>query len=385
MADPTSFQGGWGSTAYSDGVPAFLSHAGTVAAEIARAHPKTHLTFGLIDFFAPLVFDDGEGSTYHADITTFVNSSTFTAQVNTTILETSLWKQYYSLNDSDASDNVLQSSSIDALYGAMSGGNLQWSPNAHHVIVYLGSAAPLDRNYSINDCVFYNHSRCTLGPCSPAYRWTNGSVSPRCESWVGRSPLGANGSIGEMAYHASNCVHSLGGWCTIDALSYHDMVTDPQSRAWPTGTKVGGPGGSGVRHDTARIVGAACAIARATGGSWDGPTTAHCRGGSNGTLPFVAQFNGSSIQFDNPALVSAIGNISLGAPAGLPHAPAAPSPTYATVAGRGTSDLLTLGSTNSVRAASPAGPALPGLVGTPVAATAAESTPFRAKVKYAAP
>ncbi len=291
--------------------PTFASYSGTVVSALAAAHPTDELTFGLVDYFATLTsFDDGDGFPFHVDVGNFTTASSFPNAVNATLLNASsgvLDRPSMTLPDSDLSDNFLASSEITALYGALEGAGLNWSANAQHVLVLLGSTAPRDPGYPVDYCgspaTYYYSTNCSGSTCEPIYTFTTGA-SPNCEGWVSSQDGNASHSIAALAAASSDCTHSALGRCVIDALDVWDTPTDPHSKGWPSTTNASIPA-----NDSASILKAGCDLALATGGSWDGPTFASC----NGTAGSMTYRNYSSSVAD-PGLVSAIANVSLGPP-----------------------------------------------------------------------
>jgi hypothetical protein len=110
----------------------------------------------------------------------------------------------------------------------------------------------------------------------------------------------------------------VGGACTIDVVSYWDTPTDPYSQGWPTSTgypisnSLVGPGGAAVVTDSANILLAACDLAAATGGSWNGPAYWTCPSGQSGSLQYVPHGAIDKPNTYNPTLFSALRQISFG-------------------------------------------------------------------------
>jgi hypothetical protein len=217
----------------------------------------------------------------------------------------------YILPNSSLADNLLDSSSITALYGALMGMGIGWSPTAHHVVVWIGSTVPRDPNYVVNYCQSFSKEvpknitsatdpRCYSPSCEPAYNFGGGVVSPNCEGWVTSQDGNASDSIAALAYSSPACVDSLGGSCTIDALQTDwggdfnwsleyvpdgfgtlDVVNNGGSAYsgcfyWATPqhgncTSVGVASAHQIFQSTNRTLAAGCDLSSATGGSWDGP------------------------------------------------------------------------------------------------------------------
>jgi hypothetical protein len=139
----------------SNGVPFFVANAGEIAASIASANPKSSVTFGLVNFFSTGdVYDKFsvdaaqglESVAYHVDVGTPVPANAFEEAVTSTFQSEVLdggWV-YPGLN---FGNNILHSDSITALYGVLMGYGINWIPNAHHVLVLIGSTAPRDPAY----------------------------------------------------------------------------------------------------------------------------------------------------------------------------------------------------------------------------------------------
>ncbi|HUI38590.1 MAG TPA: PKD domain-containing protein, partial [Thermoplasmata archaeon] len=219
-------------------------------------------------------------------------------------------------SDSDLSDNLLHSSSITTLFAALTGEGISWDPNSHHVIVLIGSTAPRAAGYSENYSVSPSDDSTTCGPdcnssvCEPAYAFSS-SMSPACEGWVESQDGNPFDSIAALTRWSPECADSLGGACTIDTITLFNGMTDPNSTAWPLDVSGGGPGSPVVVEDAHRILEAACSLAMATGGSWDGPTFDRCPGGPNGTIGFSGWGDGSTLT-SSPTFLDALGSIAFG-------------------------------------------------------------------------
>ncbi|HZY71394.1 MAG TPA: hypothetical protein VFF67_10520 [Thermoplasmata archaeon] len=297
----------------SNGGPFFVIRAGQIASAIAAGHPGTKVTFGLADFFATAdKFDDGDGSAFHVDVRNFTAAATFQSAVNLSFRAHVLGGGG-TYADSDLSDNILHSSSVTALYGALGTRGFNWSTKAHHVVVLIGSTAPRSQGYSVNysvsasDYSAYCRGSCQSPNCEPQYTFGAGLKSPWCEGWARSSNGIANDSIAWLARSGPLCARSLGGNCTVDTISLYNGVTDPLSKQWPAGRTGGGPNGTIVRGDIYRILTSGCALSAATGGSWDGPSFFSCPNNLKGSLRLVAV--GSAA---NPSLLSALTGIGFG-------------------------------------------------------------------------
>lgn len=303
----------------SDGVPVFVANAGTIAGRIQSANPNSQVSFGLIDFASDGSgpWDDGDGSAYHVDVGGFVPASQFGAVVSSTFQATQLGGGW-TYPDSDLRDNFLDSPVITALYGALEGAGLGWSSSAHHVIVWVGSTAPRDPNFSENYCVsphvlstVENGTSCLSSPCEPSYDF-GGMRSPVCLGWTSGTDGNTSASIAALARGAPSCAGSLGSECTIDVVDLPTTSTDPSSPGWPNRTSTVPDDRSIIRTDVAHVIAAGCAIAAATGGSWAGPLGSSCSNGQTGGLPFPTSGSSTDPNQRDPALVSAMAGISFG-------------------------------------------------------------------------
>jgi hypothetical protein len=322
----------------SNGVPFFIQDGGAVAQAIQQNNPHSNVSFALVDFFGTDCgdWDDcGDGYKYHVDISTFISADEFGPAIHSTFQSEVLgggWDGIFGLDD-----NFLHSPSITALYGTIIGSGLDWSPASHHVIVLIGSTAPRDPSYPEN---YYASAfdHCCSGSqadgwtCEPAYQFSNGQM-PNCEGWVNSQDGNPNDSIAALAHTAVQCTESIGHVCTIDTIDLYDTATDPLSQGWPTNTgypgsqSAYGPGGAAVIEDTDHVVLAGCALAAATGGTWDGPVFDTCPNGQAGTLQYVPHGALSDPDTNNPTLYAALKGIGFG-------------PIYASLAANGTSKPL---------------------------------------------
>ena len=303
----------------SNGVPFYVAHAQQIAAAIQAANPHSQVSFAMVDYFATITdFDDGDGSEYHVDIPQFVPASEFGSAVQGTFQATVLSGGYI-YGDSDLSDNILDSSSITALFGTILGSGLDWSPNTHHVIVWMGSTVPRDPNYQVNyavsasDYASFCGGNCLSASCEPAY--TFGTISsPNCEGWVRSQDGNVTHSIAALARTSPTCTDSIGGVCTVDTIDLYNGVTDPWSKQWPAADKNsgGGPGGIIPQEDSAKILLAGCDLAAATGGTWDGPNFFTCPSGQQGSLAYMQFGTNTNPNTNNPSLLEAFRNIGFG-------------------------------------------------------------------------
>ena len=311
----------------SNGIPFFVAHAGLIASEIQAANPHSKVTFALVDYYDAWGsgWDDQDGPEYHVDIGSFVGGTEFQSDVDSTFVPTVLGGLWYNW-DQDMDNNFLDSSSITALYGAIVGSALDWSPGAHHVIVWMGVTAPRAAGYQQNYCVsasswlqWSTPTSCYSQSCEPSYDFPTGS-SPQCEGWVQSEDGNATHSVAALARTAPACVNSAGGRCVVDIIDLWTTSTDPYSKGWPLIHKAGGgPGGSIVTQNVERVLAAGCAMAAATGGTWNGPSWYVCPDGTAGGLEYVAHGSIQKPYTNNPTLLAAFRAIGFG-PVSVPEA-----------------------------------------------------------------
>ncbi len=328
--DPTAGDAGLsscgGPCVESNAIPFFVSNAGTIAKDITGDFPGSNVTFARVDYFStsncaigtctpPCTtgnastgdHDDGDGCQYHVDFSNFVDAVKFGKLVPP-------YFQNYTLSsgsgsgctgagwlycDSDFSDNVLDSSSITSLYGALHGSGLQLDPNADLVIVWMGSTAPRDPNYVVDYTPFDADANTgTSATCEPSFYFPGPPAiySPNCEGWV--NPTTGNESIADLA------------------LSKHVIIN---TVVLDTGTTlIGGgdylqPTSAAAISDVNHIVNAGCAMATATGGNWAGPVGFSCNGVpgylSGGTIPAGQETSPPTAWSSNPLLGSALTSV----------------------------------------------------------------------------
>ncbi|MFI5414156.1 MAG: hypothetical protein ACHQ16_00565, partial [Candidatus Lutacidiplasmatales archaeon] len=302
----------------SNGGPAFIANSQSIANEIAAANPHSNVSFAMVDFFGTDCGDwndCGDSSKYSVDVPQFVPAADFGGAVNQAYSSGTFGGGFISIVGMD--DNFLHSPSITALYGAIIGSNLDWSPNTHHVVVLIGSTAPRDPSY-VEDYSVSAFDPCCGGSqplgwtCEPAYQFAIG-VMPNCEGWVHSQDGNLNDSIAGLAHTTRNCVDSIGHTCTVDTIDLWTTSDDPLSAGWPTGHgSGGGPGGSKTLTNTEHVISAGCDLAEATGGSWDGPSFASCPYGATGTLAYVPHGPVQTPNTVNPTLMQALRGISFG-------------------------------------------------------------------------
>ena len=309
-------QGGGAVCDESNGVPFFVAHAQQIAGAIQAANPHSQVSFAMVDYFATLDnFDDGDGLEYHVDIPTFVPASDFGSAVAGSF-QANVLDGGYIYSDSDLSDNILHSSVITALYGTIIGSGLDWSPNTHHVIVWMGSTVPRDPSFTIN---YYPSSsdysaycqNCISSGCEPSYSF--GAVqSPECEGWVRSNNGNVSDSIAGLARTAPECTDSIGKVCTVDVIDLYNGVTNPYSKQWVAGRTNGGPNSVLSWKDSTDILLAGCAMAAATGGTWNGPNYFSCPDGQTGQLQEVPFGSPYTPNTNNPTLLAAFRGIGFG-------------------------------------------------------------------------
>jgi hypothetical protein len=307
----------------SNGIPFFVANAQEIANAIQAANPHSAVSFALVDYYDARgePWDDADGPEYNVDIGAFVPATQFGGLVVSTFQQSVMNGLWYSW-DQDLDNAFLDTSSITALYGAITGSQLDWANNAHHVIVWMGSSAPRDPSYAENYCVspsewnVWNTGAlpCYSQSCEPGYIFVGG-VSPECEGWVQSQDGNPNDSIAALAHHSPSCTDSVGGVCTIDMIDLWTTTTDPYSLGWPAqySNIGGGLGGPVVQENVARVIQAGCDLAAATGGTWSGPAFESCPNGVAGDLQYVPF--GPSIDnpnTNNPTLFSAFRSIGFG-------------------------------------------------------------------------
>jgi hypothetical protein len=302
----------------SNGGPFFLAHSQEIANEIAGANPHSNVSFAMVDFFGTDCGDwndCGDSSKYSVDIPQFVPAANFGSAVQQAVASNAFGGGFITIVGMD--DNFLHSPSITALYGAIIGSNLDWSPNTHHVVVLIGSTAPRDPSY-VENYHISPFDLCCGGTqdngwtCEPSYVFAVG-VMPNCEGWVRSQDGNVNDSIAALAHTTRNCIDSIGHTCTIDIINLWTTSTDPLSAGWPTGVGAGGgPGGSTVLANTQHVISAGCALSAATGGTWAGPSFASCPDGQTGSLAFVPHGPVMTPNTNNPTLFAALRGIGFG-------------------------------------------------------------------------
>lgn len=290
----------------SDGVPYFVANAKQIAQTITEKNTgvasSPHVTFSMVDYFSTegSDHDDGDGSEYNVDVSTFQQATTFGNTVNNMAGTGGLfgynWNPAtYVYGDSDFSDNFLDSSMITALYGALQGSGMNWVNNAstYHVVVWMGSTLPLDPAYEGSWTPTYSDwGGGNTSTCEPSYPFPGGS-SPNCETLADVAAIAVREHV------------------TIDAIDLPDGMTEVNSGDYATT-------GPATTNDVTQILRAGCYLALATGGNWEGPTpsstgvgftcSAASTGSGSGNLTDTKRSAGWSWA-NNPALGWALTNI----------------------------------------------------------------------------
>lgn len=241
----------------SNAVPFFVANSGQIATAIASSFGASTssctpgsqevVCFAMVDYFSTVGadHDDGDGSEYNPDVTTFVPAGSFQSAVAGTF-QAQVLQGGWVLPDSDLSDNILSSSSITALYGAQRGSGLGWDSSADHVLVLISSTAPRDSNYLVNYAASSSDYPSGMSSgCEPAYF----SGQPNCYSWD-------NGTSSVAGYARANNM-------AIDVIDPANGVTNASSGDYRHVAS--------AQTDVTTILQAGCDLATATGGSWEGP------------------------------------------------------------------------------------------------------------------
>ncbi len=299
----------------SDGDPFFVHNVGQITQGITQKNTgvtsSSHVTFAMVDYFSTegADHDDGDGSEYSVDVSTFQPATTFTNTVTSAATAGTLWGANYVpassvYGDSDYSDNFLSSSMITAFYGALHGSGLGWVSNSstYHVIVWIGSTLPRDKTYQGDWCVTYNdyatHCRDPTQASEPSYTFGSGLSSPAGETLANIATLAKSENV------------------LIDTIDLADGMTELNSKDYFTTN-------STAATDVKNILGAGCYLAQSTGGSWEGPTPTNtgvgftCAaapsgsgGAGNLTNTFRTSTNGNWGWTNNPSLGWALTNIN---------------------------------------------------------------------------
>ena len=315
----------------SDGVPFLINNIANIAQGISQKNTgsgsSSHVTFSMVDYFSNYDpsspgaddHDDGDGSAYNVDVSTFEPATQFASTVTTmaqsnpsTLFGGGCPSQGWNYNtkvycDSDFSDNFLSSSMITALYGALHGSGLGWMNNAstYHVIVWMGSTLPKDPSYKGYWCTTYNDAASACPDATrtsePAYSYGNGLTSPAGLTLS---------NITALAKQEHVIIDAIDLPDGMDELASRDLVN---TTATTTYSQV----------DVKDVLSAGCYLAQQTGGSWEGPTPgrsgigftcAAAPSGSNGAGNLTNTFRTSSNINDgwtnNPSLAWALTNIN---------------------------------------------------------------------------
>jgi len=284
-ADPCA-----GPCAESLGVPYFVNNVAKISHGITMKNigvaNSPHVTFSLVDYFSNYdptststdSHDDGDGSEYNVDVSTFEQATTFATTV--TAMATSNpstlfgggcpnngWN--YSTHvycDSDFSDNFLQTSMITAIYGGLHGSGLGWINNSttYHVVVWMGSSLPRDPSHSGDWCVTYNDYASKTCPdatstSEPAYTYGSGIVEPAGETLA---------SIAKIAKQEHVIIDSIDLPDGLTELTPpNPVVAGDTDYIESTSAEI-----TDAKQDITNMLSAGCYLATATGGNWEGPS-----------------------------------------------------------------------------------------------------------------
>jgi hypothetical protein len=289
-----------GPCAESDGVPFFVKNVANITEGITMKNMgvanSPHVTFSLVDYFSNYDknnpnadnHDDGDGSEYNVDVVTFESATTFASTVTSmaTASPSTLfgggcsesggvylnqgWQHTAHLYcDSDFSDNFLQTSMLTAIYGGLHGSGMGWVNNSttDHVIVWMGSSLPRDPAYPGYWCATHNDESKAATGCpddpttttEPSYTYGSGIVEPAGETIA---------SLATIAKHEHVIID------TIDLPNGMTELTPPNPKTTGDTDYVESTTGekSAATTDVTNILQAGCALAKDTGGSWEGPS-----------------------------------------------------------------------------------------------------------------
>jgi hypothetical protein len=127
-------------------LPTFVNNSYAYTEAIQAAHPLTRMTFGFLDFFAThSKWDPGGGTTYHVDVSNFLPPGEFASMLNRTFRTEVLGPSPSDLTLHQTefyTQNFLSTDVITAMYGALEGVGVNWSPETHHVLVWMGASLP---------------------------------------------------------------------------------------------------------------------------------------------------------------------------------------------------------------------------------------------------
>lgn len=249
-----------GPCAESNGVPYFVANAGQIATALAQEYGAnlstcapggiTTMCFGMVDYFSTegQDHDDGDGSEFHVDVHDFTPASSFQTAVVQTFQDIQLGGGW-TYSDADYSDNVLSSSEITALFGVIDSPDFSWIPGDTHIIVQMGSTVPRDGNFIENYSVTHSdYNSGNTSACEPPY-FPN---QPNCLGW--------NETTNSIAADAR--AHNI----TVDTIDLADGMDMLYTGDYTNN-------GSITQTDVRHILQAGCAMALATGGSWEGPSS----------------------------------------------------------------------------------------------------------------
>ncbi len=315
----------------SDGVPFLINNIANIAQGISQKNTgsssSSHVTFSMVDYFSNYDpsspgaddHDDGDGSEYNVDVSTFEPATQFASTVTgmaqsnpSTLFGGGCPAQGWNYKtkvycDSDFSDNFLSSSMITALYGALHGSGLGWINNAstYHVIVWMGSTLPMDPSYKGYWCTTYNDAATSCPDATrtsePAYTFGSGLTSPAGLTLA---------NITSLAQQEHVIIDAIDLPDGMDELASRDLVNTSADTTYS-------------QADVKDVLSAGCYLAQQTGGSWEGPTPGHsgigftCAAappGSNGagnlTNTFRTSTNINDGWTNNPSLAWALTNIN---------------------------------------------------------------------------
>lgn len=296
----------------------FFTHGQAIADRIGSAHPGVNLSFALADIQSTNnSWDDNDSTVVHVDLGRFVPAADFGADANSSFAAAysggatpGIWEQDHLIPGSYREDTFFVMPTITALYGALAGGLFAWSPNAKHVLVWVGASIPEDPAYAVSgsDSLAGGcSSACRTPSCDANYSFPTGPV-PYCEGWTVSHNGIPNDTIGSLSRFAPPCRTAEFANCPVDILVVPGPATGVPADWWNYSD-------SQVANRTLlarNVESAGCDLAVATGGSWDGPLGTRCDG-SSGTLAFAPLSAPNHFELDNDSsLLSAMGNISFG-------------------------------------------------------------------------
>ena len=310
----------------------FYGNASRYSEAIQLEHPGLNLTFGVAVVQSTLdAQDDGDSPPFGVLVGNFVNASSLGPALRSSPFRG--WTY-----DEDTADNLLHAPSITGLYGALTGQWVNWSAGADHVIVDIAVTAPRAPSYAEDYCAMeVSAASCVSGTCEPAAG--NDAIPaggyigvayprfriPACEGWVAPPSNNSTASVAYLASWGAECASTPLGGCPVDVIDLPGAPDLPNSTEWAV--RFGSSGFTNVLGDVRAVIGSGCALASATGGTWDGPVSASCPSGVTGTIPDDLH-NATARSAENASLLEAVGAIGLGL---RPLAPAARAPAAGAV------------------------------------------------------